>query len=139
MPERHYILVVDDEPELRAIIKESLEATHTTVVLLADDGDDARALLQACVFDLIIADINMPNFDGIELYQWIQEKQPGLHGGFIFLSAAGRDPSTLDRLAELPDVTLIHKPFSVSKLEDHVRGLLPRKQQPAGTRGPNVR
>lgn len=116
MADQFYILIVDDEEELRDVLKDMLEESYPTVVLQADDGEDARLLLQACVFDLVIADIHMPRCDGVELYRWILENQPGLHENFIFLTAAGNEPSVRKRLEALPPIKVMHKPFFMNDL-----------------------
>lgn len=136
VPERHYILVVDDDAELRGLIKETLETLHSTVVLQSDDGLDARMLLKACVFDLIIADIHMPNCDGFAFYEWIQANQAGLHGNFIFLTAAADEPDVAEKLAQMPDVSVIRKPFSLNRLLEQVPALLrSRTERPADAGG----
>lgn len=126
MANQFYILIVDDEEELRELLKASLELAFPTVVLLAYDGEDARLLLKACVFDLIIADIHMPRCDGVELYRWIMEHQPALLENFIFLTAAGHEPSVRRRLDELPRVPVLHKPFSMNELLEVATNILKR-------------
>ncbi len=115
---------MDDEEELRDLLKDLLEASFPTVVLQATDGADARELLRTCVFDLVIADIHMPRCDGVELYRWVSEHIPGLCENFIFLTAAGRDPSILRRLEPLPPVRVLHKPFFVNELMEAVMAIL---------------
>jgi CheY-like chemotaxis protein len=124
VPDHCYILIVDDEEELRDLLKELLEASYPTVVLHATDGEEARLLLQTCVFDLVIADIHMPRCDGVELFRWVMEHIPDLQDRFIFLTAAGREPQVVNRLAELPPVRVLHKPFFITELVDLVRNTL---------------
>jgi DNA-binding response OmpR family regulator len=121
-----YILIVDDEDELRELLRNSLEQSYPAVVLQAKDGEEARLLLKACVFDLVIADIHMPHCDGVELFRWIMDHQLGLHENFIFLTAAGHEPGVVRRLKDLPPVRVLHKPFFMNELLEEVTRLLRR-------------
>jgi DNA-binding response OmpR family regulator len=61
-----HILIVDDEPEIRAFIAAALDwAGHTFSE--AGDGREAARKIQAAPFDLIITDIIMPERDGLEM------------------------------------------------------------------------
>ena len=60
------ILVVDDSPSMREVIKMTL-ADKGFSVQLAADGKDALAVIENNTFDLIISDLNMPNMNGIEM------------------------------------------------------------------------
>ncbi len=61
------VLIVDDEPVIRLDLRTMLEAMGHTVVGEADNGADALRLARALQPDLVIADIMMPEMDGIEL------------------------------------------------------------------------
>ncbi len=61
------VLIVDDEPVIRLDLKAMLEAMGHIVVGEADNGADALQLARALQPDLVIADIMMPEMDGIEL------------------------------------------------------------------------
>src|SRR5215216_8010696 len=60
-PEAH-VLVVDDEPPLRRIIRRRLEAEHFQVEE-ADDGESALRLIQSRPFDRVLTDLSMPGID----------------------------------------------------------------------------
>lgn len=61
------VLIADDEPVIRLDLKAMLEAMGHTVVGEADNGEDALQLARTLQPDLVIADIMMPEMDGIEL------------------------------------------------------------------------
>jgi len=61
------VLIVDDEPVIRLDLKAMLEAMGHAVVGEADNGEDALQLARTLQPDLVIADIMMPEMDGIEL------------------------------------------------------------------------
>ena len=59
-----YILVVDDEPDIRTLVKEILEDEEYDVSM-AEDGSAARKALRDRRPDLVLLDIWMPDVDGI--------------------------------------------------------------------------
>jgi len=61
------VLIVDDEPVIRLDLKAMLEAMGHVVVGEADNGETALQLARTLQPDLVIADIMMPEMDGIEL------------------------------------------------------------------------
>ncbi len=64
---RYRVLIVDDEPVIRLDLKAMLESMGHTVVGEADNGETALELARTLQPDLVIADIMMPEMDGIEL------------------------------------------------------------------------
>ena len=69
------ILVVDDEPEIRNILKAALADFEVSE---AGNGKEALALIQAQPPDLIITDIKMPEMDGITLLNIVHGQNPNL-------------------------------------------------------------
>src|SRR3954468_8989433 len=70
LPERKQILVVDDEPNLRRVLRAQLERDGYDVHTAAD-GEQALALLHEHHIDLVITDLRMPKLDGMELLRRI--------------------------------------------------------------------
>lgn len=66
------ILVVDDDPHLRKLIRVHLEQ-NGYLVTEAEDGDAASVILEAQSMDLAIVDLMMPNKDGFQLAKEIRE------------------------------------------------------------------
>jgi two-component system, OmpR family, KDP operon response regulator KdpE len=60
------ILVVDDEPQIRRIMRSAIAAKGYEV-MEAECGEDALKLVRAEKFDLVLLDINMPGITGIEV------------------------------------------------------------------------
>jgi signal transduction histidine kinase/DNA-binding response OmpR family regulator len=73
--ENKKILVVDDNPTSRRVLKNKLERWKL-IPTLADSGKHALSLLQDSTFDLIITDMQMPGMDGVQLAQTIRVKYP---------------------------------------------------------------
>ena len=85
------ILVVDDEPDLEALVLQKFRhqiRDGTTSFLFARDGVEALAALKANGgIDLVVADINMPRMDGLTLLQKLQESEEKV--STIIVSAYG--------------------------------------------------
>jgi two-component system response regulator PilR (NtrC family) len=73
----HLALVVDDEPDIRELLELTLGRMNIDT-LSASDLQEARALLGKRDFDLCLTDMRLPDGDGIELVQEIQEQHPDL-------------------------------------------------------------
>ena len=75
------VLVVDDEKEIRLVVRMSLEKVGYYVVE-AEDGQQAMSLLNQgehpMVIDVIITDIRMPNSNGIEAMDYFQREYPSI-------------------------------------------------------------
>ena len=67
------ILVVEDNPEMRQSVVNTLELERYQVDQ-AENGQAALALLQRVTPDLIVSDINMPRMNGIEFYRALRQK-----------------------------------------------------------------
>lgn len=71
------ILVIDDNPEFRDILRAHLEANgHRT--MLAGDGEQGLALLEREAIDIVLTDILMPQRDGLEVLREARRRWPGL-------------------------------------------------------------
>ncbi len=81
------ILLVDDEKAFLFILGEILRGTGHTVTP-AEDGLEAKALLEAGSYDLVISDVYMPRLDGFELYEYIRSSNVHANIPFIFLTGA---------------------------------------------------
>jgi DNA-binding NtrC family response regulator len=69
------VLVVEDEPDLCALIVEALvDEGHD--VACAKDGEAAMAAAAAATFDLVLADIRLPKVDGLTLFRWLRAEAP---------------------------------------------------------------
>lgn len=71
------ILIIDDNPEFRDILRRHLEANgHHTI--LAGDGEQGLALLEREAIDIVLTDILMPQRDGLEVLREARRRWPGL-------------------------------------------------------------
>ena len=70
------ILIVDDEQDMRQLLKRSLEPDLNCRVTTAGTGERALELLAEAPFDLVLADIKMPGMDGLELLELVKRHNP---------------------------------------------------------------
>jgi CheY-like chemotaxis protein len=114
------ILVVDDEPMVRALIARALSDEGYEVVAVANGRDalDAARGAQAA-FDLIITNNYMPGLSGAELISRVREDFPNLPILHV------DDITRRGRIPPLPsDIPTIYKPFSIGALRAAVKDLL---------------
>ncbi len=72
------LLVVDDEPDLLLLLKRSLEPDLNCTVDTALSGKEAIRIVQERPVDLVLADIKMPDMDGVELLKQVRQEYPWL-------------------------------------------------------------
>jgi DNA-binding NtrC family response regulator len=108
-----YILVVDDEPDIRETVKEILE-DEDYEVRMAEDGSAAREARRQRRPDLILLDIWMPDIDGITLLkQWSENGD--LPCPVIMMSGHGTVETAVEA-TRLGAYDFIEKPLSLAKL-----------------------
>jgi len=107
------ILVVDDEPDIRSLIKEILE-DETFEVAVAEDAAQANNIRENFDPDLILLDIWMPDIDGISLLkQWNESDQMDVP--VIMISGHGTVETAVEA-TRLGAYDFIEKPLSLAKL-----------------------
>lgn len=107
------ILVVDDEPDIRMLVKEILE-DEGYAVEVAEDGETARQRLPEVSPDLIMLDIWMPGIDGITLLkEWAAAG--ALTGPVIMMSGHGTVETAVEA-TRLGAYDFLEKPLSLGKL-----------------------
>ena len=116
------VLIIDDDPVLRAMVGEYFQQRGAKEVLDASDGLEALHLIEstAQTVDLIVSDINMPRLDGVELIRRLKEFE--YKGSIVIVSGTYDVVITMAReLAVQLDLNIIgaiHKPFSAAKLDE---------------------
>ena len=108
-----HILVVDDEPDIRELVKEILEDEHYQVSVAAN-GDEARRARKERRPDLILLDIWMPDIDGISLLkEWRQSDEPA--PPVVVMSGHGTVETAVEA-TRLGAYDFLEKPLSMAKL-----------------------
>ncbi len=119
------ILVVDDSPTVRNIIKIYLMNLRLSI-LEAKDATRALQLLRLVPVSVVIADINMPGMDGITFVKEIRaSKEAQLRGIPVILLTAEKGGDLRQRGAEAGANAFIQKPVSHADLTETVRQFLP--------------
>ena len=75
-PSLRTAIIIDDEKDCRDSLAQTLELSNITVVGLGADGEEAFQLYEKHEPDVVILDLNMPNYDGNYAIEKIKEKYP---------------------------------------------------------------
>jgi two-component system, OmpR family, KDP operon response regulator KdpE len=104
------VLVVDDEPVVRAVVRDVL-SEEGYVVLEAPDGRTMLEILARECPDLVLMDVMMPGIDGREAYRVLRSREDLPDVPVVMMSAAAR----ADRLD--PSIAaFLSKPFDLNRL-----------------------
>jgi CheY-like chemotaxis protein len=114
------ILVVDDEPDLRNLLRLCLVEVGGYGVDLCSSGPDALARLETDRPDLILMDVMMPGLDGPATLAALRDR--GLGTPVVFLTAKVQAPEVAALKAQ-GALGVIAKPFDPMTLADEVRAL----------------
>lgn len=136
-PEEYFpeltVLIVDDEPGILNVLETSLR-TLGTPVLSAPNGRVACKLIKTHQPALIISDLNMPEMDGSQLFEWLRSQPDQAHVPFVCLSSAD---SEAERMAafEMGVEDYWSKPFRPMEVRHRVKRLLKRIRPPVDLQG----
>jgi len=118
------ILIVDDEPSVRFMIKEMIEPVGYEVIE-AGDGAEAYNICNNNALDLIVSDIVMPEKNGIDLIIQLKKEFPSIP--VIAISGGGGVAGHYDYLeiAKLVGANnILKKPFSAKEICAHIENAL---------------
>lgn len=119
------ILIIDDEEDIRDILKYNLEK-EGFLVDIAFNGEDGLAKIKSNIPDLIVLDVMMPGMDGIEVCELIRST-PGYEQIIIcLLTARNEDYSQIAGLDSGAD-DYVSKPIKPKVLISRINALLRRK------------
>lgn len=114
------VLVVDDDPEMRALLLDVLR-NEGYEVTEAKDGTEAVRALRARSFDVILMDKNMPGPSGLDLIPGFRRVCPGSQ--IIMMTAFG-DVASFMEAAEKGAVEYLFKPFRMEEMKAAIRKAL---------------
>src|SRR5512138_464117 len=121
-----HILVVEDDPVINGALSDRLRAEGFTVTSAVDGPGAVSAFMEAHP-DLVVLDIMLPGFDGLEVCRRIQAERPV---PILMLTARDDETDLLVGLAVGADDYLT-KPFSMRELAARVHALLRRFERAA--------
>ncbi len=114
------ILVVDDEPAIRRLLRTSLNAEGFEV-LEADSGGKALALIGSARPEIVILDLGLPDLDGLDVIR--QVRANGSKLPIIVLSSRGEERGKVEAL-DLGADDYVTKPFGIAELVARIRTAL---------------
>ena len=109
------ILVVDDEPSVRQVVRKTLEHAGFDVV----EAEDGKVALDACranPMDLVVTDLFMPVMDGLELIVQLREVCPDTKVVAISGAMYEKRPRFLEIAGRMASVVTLAKPFEIDAL-----------------------
>ena len=110
-PPEPRLLVVDDNEDNRYTLIMRLEIEGYSNIAIAEDGEQALALMGSQEFDLVLLDVMMPKVDGYQVLQ--QLKADGrLHNIPVIMISALNEIDSVVRCVELGAVDYLSKPFN---------------------------
>jgi two-component system KDP operon response regulator KdpE len=118
------ILVVDDEPQIRRVLRTTLTAEGYTIAE-ASDGTEALEKVRTIKPDLILLDMNMPGLDGL---QTCREIRSDSEVPIIVLTVRSAEKDKVRALDAGADDYVV-KPFGIQELLARVRALLRRASE----------
>lgn len=112
------VLVVDDDPDYRMMLRMQLEIQHhIDVVGEASDGHEALAFLEHTVPDAVVLDLMMPGMDGYETIEHLGRDHPDLP--VVAYSAVASN--TAQAHCEAHGIRLLRKSGDTTRLVDELR------------------
>lgn len=117
------ILIVDDEERLRELVQACLEDLAGWDALTAASGEDCLQLLQQELVNAILLDVSMPGMDGIAVYERIQDN-PDTRSIPVILLTAKVLPSDRAKFAQMNVAGVISKPIEPATLVAEVAEIL---------------
>ncbi len=119
------ILIVEDSPSFAAYTRQVLAMDHE--VDIARNGIEAKKLIAARHYDLVITDIYMPDQDGLQTIRELRAEYPDL--AVVAMSSGGLGNIDYLRVASvLGAVGTLNKPFTPAQLRGLVNSLLGRPE-----------
>jgi DNA-binding NtrC family response regulator len=107
------VLLVDDEPELRRLLRRTLVRAGFEVV----EASDGRAALEAARlahFDVVISDIRMPHMGGLELMERLQLEDPGMP---VVLMSGSAELSNRQSAVDVGAFDYLAKPSGLGRVQ----------------------
>jgi two-component system chemotaxis response regulator CheY len=132
------VLIVDDSDVIRAMIARTLDLAQVPVgcVHHASNGREALAVLEQEWIDLVLADINMPVMNGVEMIERMRERPDMADVPVVVVSSEGAS-ERVSALVQHGVTTWVRKPFTPEEIRDAIVGVA-AGLVPASTRAAQV-
>ncbi|MDG1582315.1 response regulator [Pseudomonas sp. GOM6] len=127
--EQSVFLVVDDADSMRRINSNQLSRLGARQILLANNGLEARKILEARRVDVIVSDWNMPVMSGLDLLLWVRANQKLAHLPFIMITAEC-EREQVKQLITSGVSSILVKPYNPQDLAQHLARAMRHRPQP---------
>lgn len=117
------ILIVDDSPTIRRMVKASLSGLPGAAFAEAGSGLEAIESLALGPIDMMVLDLNMPDMHGIEVLTFIRSHRAYERLPVVVLTTRGDDDSR-EAALKAGATRYLTKPFAPNVLASHARELL---------------
>lgn len=114
------VLIADDEPDVRYVLKTALER-HGFKIQEAGNGLDALEKIKNDPPDVILLDIMMPRLDGYSLHQKLKENPGTKDTPIVIITGKGQMRELLDLRRELQVAAYLEKPFPIKILVEKLK------------------
>ena len=121
----HRILIADDSPTIRKMVRASLQPLNQAQFVEAGTGLEAIEQLALASVQLVVLDLNMPDMHGMEVIDFVRKHQAYRDIPIVVLTTKGEETSRTQALAAGANRYLT-KPFDPRQLADVVGSLLGR-------------
>jgi len=125
----HTILVVDDSPTIRRMVRTALASLTDVAFAEAGTGLQAIETLAIQPVQAVVLDLNMPDMHGLEVLKFLRSHQQYRELPVMILTTRG-DETSRDAAIEAGATAYMTKPFSPTALVSSVRQLLGPSRQP---------
>ena len=125
------ILVVDDFPTMRRIVRNLLKELGYSNVDEAEDGQAGLARLRSGAYDFVISDWNMPNLDGLAMLKEIRADAHLTHLPVLMVTAESKKEN-ISAAAQAGASGYVVKPFTAATLDEKLNKIL-EKMAKAGS------
>jgi len=109
------VFIIDDNEMTRSLLRVIIQGDKYDVVGDAGTAEAARLRLRSLRADIICLDVVMPDGDGLELLEWIRDKQPR---AAVLMVTASTDRSTVEQALRSGAKGYIVKPFNPGTVMD---------------------
>lgn len=123
MPTTCHVLIVDDSPTMRRMIRAALQGLPEVEFLEASNGLEAIERLALSPVTLATVDLNMPDMHGLELLQFVREHPRYRELPVLVLTTRG-DHSSRAAVERIGAAAYLTKPFSADALASQASRLL---------------
>jgi two-component system, OmpR family, alkaline phosphatase synthesis response regulator PhoP len=124
-PRMHKILIVDDDPIIRNLLKQILEVFQESGIklLAAENGEVALEIIKKEKPDMVFLDVMMPKMNGFEVCHIVKSNKEIQHTFLIMLTAKGQEIDK-QKAKETGADYYITKPFNIDEIVKKVTDIL---------------